>query len=60
MPGAGQCSGIVYDSHSRGLAVSKDDHVSVKLDSPKNHKEFLSLGFIAVWALSDRVPNGLR
>ena len=59
MPGAGQCLGIVYDSHGRGLAASKDDRVSVKRESPKNHKEFLSLGFIAVWAMSNGVPKGL-
>ena len=48
MLGADQCSGIVYDSHNRGLAAPKGDLVSVKLDSLEDRKEFLPLGFTTV------------
>ena len=58
MPGAGQCSSIVYDSHGQGLAALEDDLVTVKPDSPKNRKEFLLLAFTAVWAVSDGVTKG--
>ena len=57
---AGQCSGIVYDSHGQGLAAPEVNLVSAKPDSPKNHKEFLPLGFTAEWTVSDGVPKGLR
>ena len=60
MPGVGQCSGVVYDSHRRGLTALEDDLVSMKRDSLENRKEFLSLGFTVVWALLDGVPKGLR
>ena len=60
MPSVGQCSGIVYDSHGRGLAAPEGDLVSVNPDSPEDRKEFLSLGFITVWDALDGVPNGLR
>ena len=60
MPGAGQCSSVVYASHDLGLAVPEGNLVSVKPDSPEDRKEFLPLGFIAVWAVSDGVPKGLR
>ena len=60
MLGAGQCSGVVYDSHGRGLAALKGDLISVKPDSPEDRKEFLTLDFTVVWAVSDEVPKGLR
>ena len=60
MPGAGQCSGVVHASHDRGLVASEGNLVCVKPDSPKDRKEFLPLGFIAVWAVSDGIPKGLR
>ena len=59
MPGVGQYSGIVYNSHGRGLADPEDDLVSMKPDSPENHKEFLPLGFTVEWAVSDGVPKRL-
>ena len=60
MLGAGQYSGIVYDSHGRGLAASEDNLVHLKLDSPENHKEFLPLSFTSVWPVSNGVPKRLR
>ena len=57
MPGASQCSGVIYDSYGRGLAALEGDLVFVKLDSPENRKEFLPLGFTVVWAVSDGVPK---
>ena len=59
MPGAGYCSYVVYDSHGQGLVAQEGNLVSVKPDSPENRKEFLSLGFTAVWAASDGAPKGL-
>ena len=60
MLSASQCSGVMYNSHGRGLVASEGDLVSMKPNSPKERKEFLSLGFTAVWAASDGVPKGLR
>ena len=60
MPGTDQCSGVVYDSHGRGLAAREGDLVSVKPDSPEDCKEFLSLDFTAVYAALDGVSKGLR
>ena len=60
MPGASQCSGVVYDSHGRGLAAPESDLVFVKPHSPEDRKEFLPLGFTAVWAVPDGVQKGLH
>ena len=60
MLGAGQYLCIVYDSHGRGLASSKGDFVSVKPNRPKECKEFLSLGFTAVWVAPDAVLKRLH
>ena len=60
MPGAGKRMGIVYNSHGRGWAALEGNLVSVKLDSLEKCKEFLPLGFTAVWAASDQVPKGLQ
>ena len=48
MSGVGQCSGVVYDSHHRGLAAPEDNLVSVKPDSLEDRKELLLLGFTTV------------
>ena len=48
MPGASQCSGVIYDSYGRGLAAPEGDLVSVKPDSPEDRKKFLPIGFISI------------
>ena len=50
MPGSSKHSSIVYDNHVRGRAVLEGNLVSVKPDSSEKCKEFLPLGFTAVWA----------
>ena len=60
MPGAGHCSGVVYDSHGQGLVAPKGDLVSVKPNNPEDCKEFLLLGITVEWAASDGVPKGLH
>ena len=60
MLGVDKRSDIVYDSHGRGRAALKSDIVSMKPNGLEKKKEFLPLGFKAVWAAPDEVPKGLH
>ena len=43
MLGVGQCLGVIYDSHGRGLAALEGDLVSAKQNSLEDYKEFFHL-----------------